>query len=431
MSPAFFAKELVFKGPVPTWDAELVETERAHGSNKVGMVGWRMRVATPEYPQGRPLLVVANDVTLGAGAFGLKEDMFFHSMALLACRSGVPLVYLAANSGARIGVAEEVKRKVRAAWVDEQSPEKGLQYLYLAPEDYEGLKDSVIAHKVEAAAGLAGGVPETRWVVTDIIGAEDGLGVENLSGSAAIASAFSRAYKETFTLTYVTGRTVGIGAYLARLGSRCIQRLDQPIILTGYSALNKLLGREVYTSHMQLGGPMVMATNGVVHNTVRDDLEGASALLRWLSFVPALTGTPVPRSVPVDPTSRAVEYMPVDACRPRAAIAGTLAGDGTAATATFVKGIFDDGSFMEALQGWAQGVVVGRARLGGVPVGVISVETATVMQSIPADPGQLDSAERTVPKAGQVRVYRVGLYRVGLCRVGLYRVGLYRCHTWG
>ncbi len=38
---------------------------------------------------------------------------------------------------------------------------------------------------------------------------------------------------------------------------RCIQRADQPIILTGYAALNKLLGREVYTSHMQLGGPKV------------------------------------------------------------------------------------------------------------------------------------------------------------------------------
>ena len=55
----------------------------------------------------------------------------------------------------------------------------------------------------------------------------------------------------------MSGRTVGIGAYLARLGRRCVQRADQPIILTGYAALNKLLGREVYTSHMQLGGPKV------------------------------------------------------------------------------------------------------------------------------------------------------------------------------
>ena len=30
-----------------------------------------------------------------------------------------------------------------------------------------------------------------------------------------------------------------------------------PMILTGYSALNKILGKEVYTSQDQLGGPQV------------------------------------------------------------------------------------------------------------------------------------------------------------------------------
>lgn len=33
-----------------------------------------------------------------------------------------------------------------------------------------------------------------------------------------------------------------------------------PIILTGFSALNKLLGREVYTSQDQLGGPQVKSS---------------------------------------------------------------------------------------------------------------------------------------------------------------------------
>jgi acetyl-CoA carboxylase / biotin carboxylase 1 len=61
---------------------------------------------------------------------------------------------------------------------------------------------------------------ERRWKVTDVVGAEDGLGVECLSGSGAIASVFSKAFKEGFTLTVVSGRTVGIGAYLARLGRR-------------------------------------------------------------------------------------------------------------------------------------------------------------------------------------------------------------------
>ena len=63
----------------------------------------------------------------------------------------------------------------------------------------------------------------------------------------------SRAYDETFTLSFVTGRSVGIGAYLNRLGQRVIQMQQGPMILTGYSALNKLLGKEVYTSQDQLG----------------------------------------------------------------------------------------------------------------------------------------------------------------------------------
>jgi acetyl-CoA carboxylase/biotin carboxylase 1 len=49
-------------------------------------------------------------------------------------------------------------------------------------------------------------------------------------------------------------------------------------------------------------------------------------------------------------------------------------------------------------------VVTGRARLGGIPVGVIAVETQTVMRHIPADPGVPDSAEQWLPQAGQVGV---------------------------
>ena len=45
-------------------------------------------------------------------------------------------MYIAANSGARIGLAEEVKQLFKVAWVDPEYPEKGFQYLYLSPADY-------------------------------------------------------------------------------------------------------------------------------------------------------------------------------------------------------------------------------------------------------------------------------------------------------
>ena len=68
----------------------------------------------------------------------------------------------------------------------------------------------------------------------------------------------------------------GIGAYLVRLGQRAVQIEGQPIILTGAQALNNLLGREVYTSNLQLGGTQIMYRNGVSHMTAQDDFAGVA-----------------------------------------------------------------------------------------------------------------------------------------------------------
>jgi acetyl-CoA carboxylase/biotin carboxylase 1 len=131
----------------------------------------------------------------------------------LARARGLPRVYLAANSGARIGLAEEVKQAFRVQWADPADPSKGFQYLYVDDKDYEALRPYVNCQRT----------PEGRWRIIDIIGKLDGLGVENLRGSGLIAGETSRAYEEIFTITLVTGRTVGIGAYLVRLGQRTVQ----------------------------------------------------------------------------------------------------------------------------------------------------------------------------------------------------------------
>lgn len=61
-------------------------------------------------------------------------------------------------------------------------------------------------------------------------------------------------------------------------------------------------------------------------------------------------------------------------------------------------GFFDHGSWQEIMQPWAQTVVCGRARLGGIPVGVIAVETRTVELKLPADPANLDSEAKVTGK---------------------------------
>lgn len=72
-------------------------------------------------------------------------------------------------------------------------------------------------------------------------GKDEGLGVENLRYAGMIAGETSRAYDEIVTISMVTCRAIGIGSYLVRLGQRVIQIENSHIILTGYSALNKVI----------------------------------------------------------------------------------------------------------------------------------------------------------------------------------------------
>jgi acetyl-CoA carboxylase/biotin carboxylase 1 len=373
----------------------LAEVNREPGANQIGMVGWMVTAKTPEYPRGRRFIIIANDITHKIGSFGPLEDNFFHKCSELARKLGIPRIYLSANSGARIGMAEELIPHFSVAWKDANKPEAGFEYLYLTPEKKARFEDGALKHVLTKPITVDG---ELRHQITTIIGAEDGLGVECLRGSGLIAGETSRAYEDIFTLTLVTCRSVGIGAYLVRLGQRSIQIEGQPIILTGAPAINKLLGREVYTSNLQLGGTQIMYKNGVSHMTANDDFAGVSKIVRWLSFVPEKRGAPVPISPSADTWDREVTFFP-----PQKApydVRHLIAGQQT--DAGFKSGLFDKDSFEEALGGWARTVVIGRARLGGIPVGVIGVETRSVENVSPADPANPDSIEQVTNEAGGV-----------------------------
>lgn len=178
-----------------------------------------------------------------------------------------------------------------------------------------------------------------------------------------------------------------------------VQIEGQPIILTGAPALNNLLGREVYTSNLQLGGTQIMYRNGVSHMTAEDDFAGVSRIVEWLSFVPEKRNSPVALSPIVDEWERDIAYFPPQR-QPydvRWMINGKQEDDGT-----YLSGLFDKDSFVETLGGWAQTVVVGRARLGGIPMGVIGVETRSVENIVPADPANPDSMEQVGTEAGGV-----------------------------
>lgn len=371
-------------------DGNLSKVKRFPGENSIGMVAWKMRMKTVEFPTGRDMIVIANDITIEIGSFGTREDKLFHAASKLARKMGIPRIYLSANSGARIGLAQEVKEKFKVAWEDPSDPEKGFCSLYLTPEDYRELQaggDSVRAELDK----------DNRYRITDIIGKKNDLGVENLSAAGMIAGETARAYDEIVTISMVSARTIGIGTYLVRLGQRVVQIENSSVILTGAAALNKLLGREVYTSNTQLGGVQIMHNNGVTHKTEPNDREGIKRILTWLSYIPAMKGGPLPVLDSFDPPERDVGFeVPSGQFDPRLLITGGDSGDG------MERGLFDVGSWDEILQPWAQTVIVGRARLGGIPMGVVAVEKRTVEVTIPADPANPDSDAKTFSQAGQV-----------------------------
>lgn len=91
---------------------------------QVGMVAFRMKLKTPEYPEGRDIIVICNDITHMIGSFGPQEDELFLKASELARAEGIPRIYIAANSGARIGLAEEIKHMFQVAWIDPSDPYK-------------------------------------------------------------------------------------------------------------------------------------------------------------------------------------------------------------------------------------------------------------------------------------------------------------------
>ena len=425
----------------------IIECHRPPGRNSVGMVAWKLTLYTPEYPtSGRQLIVLANDITHQAGSFGTREDLLFEHVTSLARTTGIPRIYLAANSGARLGLASSVQSKYQVAWVDPSDVSKGFAYLYLTEQDYRALSpDSVVVERFTTTENN-NGQDVVRYRLLDVIGTEPDLGVENLRGSGTIAGATSRANADIFTLTYVAGRSVGIGAYLVRLGQRTIQkRSEAPILLTGYEALNTLMGTKVYRSNDELGGVSIMQPNGITHESVSHHLDGVEAILRWIAYVPATRRGPLPiRDIAgVDTIEREIGFCPPPPSSssssvydPRELISGkyveelvsddsfsvekpsknflvsrsTLLPDTShsntpsksATTKKWLSGFADRGSFHETLGEWAKSVVVGRARLGGIPIGVILSEVRQGSKVIPADPATPSTTEHCVAQPGQV-----------------------------
>ncbi|CEF71468.1 Carboxyl transferase domain and Biotin/lipoyl attachment domain and Carbamoyl-phosphate synthetase large subunit-like, ATP-binding domain and Carbamoyl-phosphate synthase, large subunit, N-terminal domain and Biotin carboxylase, C-terminal domain and Single hybrid motif domain and Rudiment single hybrid motif domain and ATP-grasp fold domain and Acetyl-coenzyme A carboxyltransferase, N-terminal domain and Acetyl-coenzyme A carboxyltransferase, C-terminal domain and Biotin carboxylation domain and Acetyl-Co len=363
-------------------DEKILEDRALNALNNVGMIAWEIEIYTPEcYIEPLKIIVIANDITYKMGSFSMKEHMVYAKASEYSRKFNMPRIYISANSGARIGFAEDVKKNLKIQWINDDKPEDG----------YTGLTLDNCSEDVWSQVKYS--TKDNIRYLEAVVGKENDIGVENLVGSGLIAGETSEAYNSVPTYCLVTARAVGIGAYAARLCRRICQVENSHLILTGAPALNSLLGREIYSSNGQLGGTQIMYNNGVSHTVAKNDSDGLKKILTWISYCPTKKNVLIPRTLlHPDNKERTVGFRASKAPYDTRKLLDNEQD----------FGIFDTNSFDEIMSGWAKTIIAGRARLCGLQVGVVAVETRTVECEIPADPATADSQTKVVMQAGQV-----------------------------
>ncbi|CAI2352153.1 unnamed protein product [Caenorhabditis sp. 36 PRJEB53466] len=360
-----------------------LEKRASTGCNSCSVVAWLLRLRLTENAKPVEFVLIGNDVTHQVGSFAMPEHTLFEHASKLARQKKIPRINISCNSGARIGLARDVldvlKVKLKANGHD-------FDYLYVEKTEKERIGAQIVYEehgdelKLVAVKGKK----------------NEFIGVENLMGSGAIGGETSRAYREIPTYCYVTGRSVGIGAYTARLARRIVQHEKAHLILTGAMALNTLLGKKVYASNNRLGGIEIMSNNGIAHATVPSDLAGIRKLVEWINYLPAKqTDFPFFKCFSVQDLDE-LEPVEVNKDEMQKDVRNLIAGiDGK-------QGIFDTNSFDEICSQWAASIVTGRAKLNGLAVGVIGSQWKSYEKRQLADESVEKSEETQTTRAGQV-----------------------------
>ncbi len=311
-------------------------------------------------------ILILHHPTFNKTSFGLNETQSFKLSSYLARKMKIPRIYISRTSGACLDYDINITQKL--FYKDDK--------FYINKNDYEQVKNQLII--------------DTKSIENDsyqVIKIKNSA-IDTLNNCAGIASESSLAYNQIFTLTFVCGYSVGIGAYISRLGRRIIQRkYDAPIILTGYKALNSLLADNLYSSNDQLGGEKIMAANGISQIIALNNCEGMNKIQLWLNLLNCPLG--------VDHLYFKFKniWEPIDKIDYQ------------------LNKIIDNGLWIETMGNYAISVLTGRAFINSQPFGIIITNPQSSELIIPVDPGNLDSEIYIERKNGTV-LYPDSSYKI-------------------
>lgn len=301
----------------------------------------------------RQFMLVMNDILYKNGSFSFEEDIFYSLMIKKARYEKIPFVFVACNAGARLGIFEEIKNSL----------------LVVNNE----------IHSIDSRGNLS-----VDSKIVSVFG-NIGSGSENLAYSGLVAKETSDAYDDIFYLSYVTGRSVGIGAYINKLGQRIIQKRGSSMLLTGYQALNKVLKSTLYSNNEEIGGTDVMSRNGNTHLDVTSEFEGIHEIIRWLDFYFSRSKNTA--------KSRFMLYAQISREEKEAKFLNLYHSSNYTEKFTsreIIELICDEMTFREYKRHFGSNIILGRAKINSVSLGIIAPESNDYVNGVKITKNVLD-----------------------------------------
>src|SRR5271169_5889168 len=203
--------------------------------------------------------------------------------------------------------------------------------------------------------------------LNDSGGARIQEGVKSLAGYAEIFLRNTLASGVVPQISAIMGPCAGGAVYSPAITDFIFMTRDTSyMFVTGPDVIKTVTHEEV--TKQELGGAMTHnATSGVAHFISHDDAECLAMIRELLSFLPLNNLDDAPRRSTADPIDRADAALdtlvPVDPMQPYD-------------IKDVIHFVADDHYFFEVHEHFAKNIVVGFARLGGQPVGIVANQPA-------------------------------------------------------
>ncbi len=241
---------------------------------------------------------------------------------------------------------------------------------------FGGSLSEAYAEKICKVMDLAMKVGAPIIGLNDSGGARIQEGVVSLGGYADIFLRNTLASGVVPQLSVVLGPCAGGAVYSPAITDFTVMVEETSyMFVTGPNVVRAVTHEDVDAE--RLGGATVHTTiSGVAHLAARDEAEALAVTRRILDYLPQNNLS--------DPAVRST----ADSSDRRDAALDTIVPDDPSKPYDMhdvVRGVVDDGDFLEIQPGWAQNMIVGFARLGGKSVGIVAQQPAVLAGALDID----------------------------------------------